>query len=115
MPPTGVCISSCSASLPHHQQTSSVLGLLLGRPPSKVRAAAAELQKAAGLAEPAPEQPEYTAAGSQAEQQRDAAVAALQALLAAVGAGNVQGAVTKHQEMKQRLERLDQVGMGFRL
>ncbi|WIA19876.1 hypothetical protein OEZ85_005776 [Tetradesmus obliquus] len=76
------------------------------RPPSKVRQAAAELQQASGITSPAAA-PAAAADGSSSSSRE--AERALQALLAAMRAGSVQQAAVAHQDMKQRLQRLDEV------
>jgi hypothetical protein len=82
-----------------------------------VRQAAAELQRASGISSPpaaaaaadsntptSASPAAAAAAGGSSEAER-----ALQALLAAMGAGSVQQAAVAHQDMKQRLQRLDEV------
>lgn len=113
---TPLRLASTMRQWPGHTIDILLLCTLYCSPPSKVRAAAAALNKAAGLASPnhAEQQQQQrqhstaAAADPEAQQQVDAASAALQALLAAIGAGSVQAAVTKHRGMEKRLERLDQ-------
>jgi hypothetical protein len=81
-----------------------------------VRQAAAELQKATGTtflspaaadsSTPTSASPVAAADGSSSSKEAERA---LQALLAAMGAGSVQQAAVAHQDMKRRLQRLDEV------
>eukprot|EP00775_Hariotina_reticulata_P013264 gene13264-13394_t len=89
---------------------------LSDRQPTKVRLAAAQLQQAAGISQKGESAGHHAAAmaagdGARAAHHQSTATgqAELQALLAAVGAGSVRQAVTSFKDMKQRLERLDQV------
>jgi hypothetical protein len=98
-----------------------LLLLYIPRPPSKVRQAAAELQRASGLSSPAAAAEDSSTPTSASPAAAAAAAAdggsssskeaerALQALLAAMGAGSVQQAAVEHRDMRQRLQRLDEV------
>lgn len=72
--------------------------------------AAAELHKATGATQL--QQKPAAVVGDNADDDRGtaAAAAAVSSLLSAVGASSVDAAVSQYQGMRQRLQRLDQVG-----